>query len=122
MINTHENTIKAETWKKAKGYIATKYLRDPNPSDLVRIKQADQAYWSDVAHVQVAHRVNVRENAWYGSKIRFVLTDKTPLYVVSTVDDWSEVISDDRSIHGYVNSKYIIIDKAQRVEPSPLLK
>lgn len=75
-----------------------------------------------MAHVQVAHLVNVRANAWYGSKILFVLTDKTPLYVVSTVDNWSEVISDDRVIHGYIRSDFLVIDKAQRVEPKPLLK
>ncbi len=122
LLDTTENVVAPATHGKAKWYIATKFLRDPNPSDLVRIKQADQTYWSDIAHTNVAHLVNVRSHPWYGSNIRFVLSNKTPVYVVSTVDDWSEVMSDDRAIHGYVKSKYIIVDKAQRVEPKPLLK
>lgn len=122
LLDEQENVVAPATYGKAKGYIATKFLRDPNPSDLVRIKQADQAYWSDIAHANVAHLVNVRAHPWYGAKILFVLSNQTSLYVVSTVDDWSEIISDDRTIHGYVKSKYIAVDKAQRVEPKALLK
>lgn len=116
VVDARENTISASTGGKATGYIATHYLRDPNSSDLVRVGQADQAYWSDVAHVNVAHLVNVRAHPWYGSKILHVLSDKTPLYVVSTVDNWSEVMSDDGMIRGYIRSDYLTITKYQRVE------
>ena len=122
LLDPTENVVAPATYGKAKGYVATKFLRDPNPSDLVRINQADQAYWSDIAHANVAHLVNVREHPWYGAKIRFVLSNKTPLYIVSTVDDWSEVMSDDRVVRGYVKSKYISVEKYQRVESNPLLK
>lgn len=116
VYDTGSNVVVAGTGGKALGYIAAKYLRLPNKSDLVRIGQADQAYWSDVAHTNVAHLVNVREHPWYGAKIKFVLSNKTNLYVVSTVDNWSEVISDDRVIHGFVRSDFILVDKAQRVD------
>lgn len=116
------NIVAADTVWKAKWYIATKYLRNPNPSDLVRIEQADQQFWSDLARVNVDHSVNVRAHPWYGSKILFVLTDSTPLYVVSTIDNWSEVISDDRTLHGYIRSDYLTIEKKQRVEVAPLLR
>ncbi len=122
VLDTRENIVAPATYGKAKGYVATRFLRDPNPSDLVRIGQADQAYWSDVAHVKVAHLVNVRANPWYGTKIKNVLSDSTPLYVVSTVDNWSEVMSDDRTIHGYIRSDFLVITKAQRVELKPLMK
>lgn len=122
LLDETENVVAPATYGKAKGYVATKFLRDPNPSDLVRINQADQTYWSDIAHTNVVHLVNVREHPWYGAKIRFVLSNKVPLYVVSTVDDWSEVMSEDRTIRGYVKSKYISVEKYQRVEPKPLLK
>ena len=59
------NTVLPDTTGKSKGYIASKYLRLPNASDLVRIQQADQAYWSDIAHVKVAYLVNVRAHPWY---------------------------------------------------------
>lgn len=114
--DTKSNTVVAGTGGKALGYIAAKYLRLPNKSDLVRIGQADQAYWSDIVHVNVAHLVNVRAHPWYGSKIKFVLSNKTNLYVVSTVDNWSEVISDDRTIRGFIRSDFIVVDKAQRVD------
>lgn len=120
--DTISNKIEANTDGRAQWYIATKFLRDPNPSDLVRIKQADQQFWSDIAHVNVSHSVNVRAHPWYGSKILFVLTHATPLYVVSTVDNWSEVISDDRTIRWYIRSDYLTIEKYQRVEVAPLLK
>jgi hypothetical protein len=122
VTDTIENTIETDTIRKADGYIATRLLRDPNPSDLVRIGQADQQFWSDIARVNVDHSVNVRAHPWYGAKILSVLTDDTPVYVVSTVDNWSEVISDDRTLHGYVRSDYITIDKKQRVEVEPLLR
>ena len=110
------NTVLPDTTGKSKGYIASKYLRLPNASDLVRIQQADQAYWSDIAHVKVAHLVNVRAHPWYWAQILVTLTNQTPLYIVSTVDNWSEVVSDDRSISGYIRSDYLIVDTAQRVD------
>lgn len=122
VTDTQENTVVAQTGSRARGYTVRRWLRDPNPSDLVRIGQADQAYWSDIAHVNVAHTVNVREHPWYGSKILFVVTNKTPLYIVSTVDNWSEVMNDDRTLRGYIRSDFLVVDKAQRREPEPLLK
>ncbi|MFZ2255266.1 MAG: hypothetical protein WAW59_05540 [Patescibacteria group bacterium] len=122
VTDTGANLVEADTTGKADGYIATKYLRNPNTSDLVRIEQADQQFWSDIARVNVEHSVNVRAHPWYGAKILFVLTNATPLYVVSTVDNWSEVISDDRTLHGYIRSDYLTIEKKQRVEVEPLLK
>lgn len=122
VTDTGANLVEADTTGKADGYIATRLLRDPNTSDLVRIEQADQQFWSDIARVNVDHSVNVRAHPWYGAKILFVLTNAAPLYVVSTVDNWSEVISDDRTIHGYIRSDYLTIEKHQRVEVAPLLK
>lgn len=122
VTDNRENTIEADMAGKADGYIATRLLRDPNPSDLVRIGQADQQFWSDIARVNVDHSVNVRAHPWYGAKILTVLTDETPVYVVSTVDNWSEVINDDRTLHGYIRSDYLTIEKHQRVEVEPLLK
>lgn len=119
--DAHENTVTAYTGGKASGYVASRYLRTPNTSDLVRIGQADPAYWSDVVHVNVAHLVNVRANPWYGAKVVTVLSDKTNLYVISTVDNWSEVISEDKTIHGFIRSDYLVTDKSQRVEVSPFL-
>ncbi len=116
VTDTQENTVSADTVGKAVGYIASRFIRTPSTSDLVRIGQADQAYWSDVAHVRVAHLVNVREHPWYGAKIKAVLSDKTNLYVISTVDNWSEVISDDRSIAGYIRSDYLVIDRVQHTD------
>lgn len=119
--DTRENIVTAYTGGKATGYIASRYLRTPTSSDLVRIGQADPAYWSDLVHVNVAHLVNVRANPWYGAKIITTLSNQTNLYVISTVDNWSEVISEDKTIHGFIRSDYLITDKSQRVEPSPFL-
>lgn len=116
VTDTTENTIAINTQGRAKGFTRTKYLRDPNPSDLVRIGQADQAYWSDVAHVKVAHLVNVRVHPWYGAKIVTSLKNGTQLYVISTVDNWSEVMSDDGSVRGYIKSEFLVIEKSQRKE------
>ena len=114
--DTVSNEVVPDTDGKSSGYIASGYLRLPNASDLVRIRQADQAYWSDIAHIRVAHLVNVREHPYYGAHIVATLTDRTPLYIVSTVNNWSEVISDDRSISGYIRSDYLVVDQAQRVD------
>jgi hypothetical protein len=122
VTDTVENTVTPDTTAKADGYIATRFLRYPNASDLVRIEQADQQFWSDIAHVNVDHTVNVRSHPWYTASIVTVLGNNVPLYVVSTVDNWSEVISDDRTLHGYIRSDYLTIEKHQRVEVAPLLK
>jgi hypothetical protein len=122
LLDPVENTLVADTTNKASGYIPAKYLREANPSDLVRIRQADNAYWSDIAHVNAERYLNVRAHPWFTAPIVTTIGRDTVLYVVSTVDDWSEVITDDRSIQGYVKSKYLTIDKAQREEQSPLLK
>lgn len=111
-----ENIIQTNTGGKAKGYMARKYLRKPNTTDLVRISQADHAYWSDIAHVRVSHLVNLRANPWFGAKILMTLTNETRLFVISTVDNWSEVRNDEGTIRGYVRSDYIVVDKAQRVD------
>ena len=87
----------------------------------MRIGQADNAYWSDVARVKVAHRVNVRQHPWYGAKVLHTLSNDTNLYVISTVNNWSEVMSDDGTIQGYIRSDFLTIDKVQRVEISPFL-
>ena len=114
VTDSRENTITADTIGKAQGYVGTRFLRNPNSDDLVRIWQADQAYWSDVAHVNVAYLVNVRSHPWYGAPIVAVLGNQTPLYIVSTVDNWSEIKSDDDSIHGYIRSDFLVVDKKQR--------
>jgi hypothetical protein len=116
ITDTQENIVTPDTTGKATGYTAGKYLRDPNASDLVRIKQADQAYWSDIAHVNVAYMVNVRSHPWYTASIVTTLGNKTPLYIVSTVDNWSEVKNDDDTIRGYIRSDYLVIEKSQRVD------
>jgi hypothetical protein len=114
VTDTRENTVTADTTGKAKGYVGSQFLRNPNTDDLVTLGQADQAYWSDVAHVNVAYLVNVRSHPWYGAPIVAVLGNQTPLYIVSTVDNWSLVKSDDGSIHGYIRSDFLVIDKKQR--------
>lgn len=68
VTDAQENIVEADTAGKASGYTASKYLRDPNANDLVRIEQADQAYWSDLAHVNV-RLANVRSNPWYTAPI-----------------------------------------------------
>lgn len=116
VTDVQENTVKADTKWKSTGYIASKYLRAPNATDLVRIEQADHAYWSDIAQVQVAHLVNLRAHPWYGASIVAVLTNTTPLYVISTVDNWSEVRNDAGTLRGYVRSDFIKVEKIQRVD------
>jgi Bacterial SH3 domain len=116
VTDTQENIVEAKSEGKARGYIASKYLRNPNTSDLVRIEQADHAYWSDIARVKVSHMVNVRSHPWYTSKIVTTLKNNTPLYIISTVDNWSLVRSDDGSIAGYIRSDFLTVDRAQRVD------
>ena len=116
VTDSQENTISSDSSNQASGYTAAKYLRNPNASDLVRIEQADQAYWSDIARVKVDYLVNVRLHPWYTAPIVTTLGNNTPLYVVSTVDNWSEVRNDEGTIRGYIRSDYLTIDKIQRVD------
>ena len=109
-----ENIVTADTIGRTIGYTASKYLRNPSITDLVRIGQADFAYWSDIAHVRVAHLVNVRSNPWYTAPIVATLENLTPIYIVSTVDNWSEVRNESGTIRGYIRSDFLIVDKAQR--------
>gem|GEM_PF-6875956 len=37
MTDSRENTITADTIGKAQGYVGTRFLRNPNSDDLVRI-------------------------------------------------------------------------------------
>ena len=60
--------------------------------------------------------VNVRLHPWYTAPIVTTLGNNTPLYVVSTVDNWSEVRNDEGTIRGYIRSDYLTIDKIQRVD------
>ena len=115
VTDTHENTVEADTTGKASGYTAGKYLRDPNANDLVRIEQADQAYWSDIAHVGVRY-ANVRANPWYTAPIVTTLSKGYTLYVVATVDNWSQVRNDEGTVEGYIRSDLLTIDTAQRVD------
>lgn len=114
ITDSQENTVTADTSGKVTGYTAAKYLRDPNVSDLVRIGQADFAYWSDIVHVKVSHLVNVRSHPWYTAPIVTTLGNMTSLYVISTVDNWSEVRNESGTIRGYIRSDFLIVDKAQR--------
>ena len=116
VTDIQENKITTYTGGKASGYTAGKYLRDPNNSDLVRVEQADQAYWSDIAHVNVEYKVNVRSHPWYTASIVTTLGTDTPLYIISTVDNWSEVRNDEGSIRGYIRSDFLVVDKVQRVD------
>jgi SH3-like domain-containing protein len=111
-----ENIVTLLTQGKAKGFTAAKFLRLPNISDLVRINQADHAYWSDIARTKVARYVNVRLHPNHESKIVKTLPNNYPLYIVGTVDNWSQVRNDEGTIMGYIRSDYLHIDKAQRVD------
>lgn len=112
--NDQENIVNADTIGRAIWYTASKYLRNPSITDLVRIGQADFAYWSDIAHVRVSHLVNVRSNPWYTAPIVATLENLTPIYILSTVDNWSEVRNESGTIRGYIRSDFLIVDKAQR--------
>ncbi len=116
VTDIQENTVATTSTGKASGYTAGKYLRDPHASDLVRIEQADQAYWSDIARVNVEYKVNVRSHPWYTASIVATLGNDTPLYIVSTVDNWSEVRNDAGTIRGYIRSDFLVVDKVQRVD------
>jgi hypothetical protein len=118
VTNQHENTVAADTSGKAVGYTAGRLIRDPNASDLVKIEQADHAYWSDIAYTNAEKYVNVRSSPNYKAPIVTTLGRGYPLYIVSTVDNWSLVRNDSGSIKGYVRSDYLRIEKIQRVDTS----
>jgi hypothetical protein len=98
VTNTYENTVEANTEGKASGYTASRLLRDPNASDLVTIEQADHAYWSDIAYTRVEKYVNIRSNPNYQAPIVTTLGNNYPLFIISTVDNWSLVRNDSGSI------------------------
>jgi Bacterial SH3 domain len=122
VTNTHENTVWADTSGKASGYTAGRLLRDPNASDLVAIEQADHAYWSDIAYTNTEKYVNVRSSPNYKAPIVTTLGRDYPLYIVSTIDNWSMVRNDSGSIRGYVRSDLLRVVKIQRVDTSKWVK
>ena len=122
MTDTRENTISIDTSKGTTGYVGTRLLRNATASDLVKIGQADIAYWSDIVHTNVDHLVNVRSNPWYTSPIVQTVQSDVPLYRVATVDNWSQVQSIDGSLNGFIRSDFLVVDTAQLVEIKPLLK
>lgn len=122
VTDSRENTIDIDTSSGTSGYAGTRYLRDATPSDLVKIGQADIAYWTDLVHTNVAHMVNIRVSPWYGSSIITTVSRDVVFYRIATVDNWSEVESVDGQIHGFIRSDFLTIDKAQLVEVEPLLK
>lgn len=122
VTDIRENTVDIDTTTGTTGYVGTKWLRDATPSDLVKIGQADIAYWSDVVHTNVAHLVNIRNNPWYTSSIVTTVTSNVPLYRTATVDNWSQVESLDGAIKWFIKSSFIVVDVAQLIEKKPLLK
>lgn len=114
VTDANANTVEADTTGKADGYTASQYLRTPNTNDLVRIEQADHAYWSDVTRVGVRY-ANIRSNPWYTAPIVATLGKGYALYVIATVDNWSEVRNDAGTVRGYVRSDLLTIEKVQRV-------
>ncbi len=122
MTDVRENTVSIDTSTGKIGYVGTKYLRNANPSDLVKIGQADIAYWTDIVHTNVAHLVNIRNNPWYTAPIVQTVQSDLPMYRLSTVDNWSQVQSIDGSLNGFIRSDFLVVDKKQLVEQKPLLK
>lgn len=115
VTDAHENIVEADTTGKANGYTAGKYLREPNANDLVRIEQADHAYWSDITTVNVRY-ANLRAHPWYTASIVTTVGKGYSLYVVATVDNWSEVRNDSGSVRGYIRSDLLTVEKVQRVD------
>lgn len=122
VTDTRENTIDINTEWGTSGYTATRWLRDATPADLVKIWQADIAYWSDIVHTNVEYRVNVRSNPWFSSPIVTTLQNNVVLYRTATIDNWSQVQSADGSVKGYIKSSFLTVDVAQLIEKAPLLK
>lgn len=117
-----ENIVGIDTTKWTTGFVGTKFLRNATPSDLVKIGQADIAYWSDLVHTKVSHLVNIRNNPWYTAPIVTTLSSNVSLYRVATVDNWSQVQSIDGSIQWFIRSDFLGVDKKQLIEVKPLLK
>lgn len=117
-----ENTISIDTATGTAWYVGTKWLRNATPSDLVKIGQADIAYWTDIVHTNVVYRVNIRSNPWYTASIVATVGKDVQLYRVATIDNWSQVQTIDGTIKGFIRSDFITIDKLQLIEAKPLLK
>lgn len=122
VTDARENTIDIDTSTGTTGYVGTRFLRNATPSDLVKIGQADIAYWSDIVHTNVDHLVNIRSNPWYTAPIVQTVQSNVPMYRVATVDNWSQVQSIDGTLQGYIRSDFLVVDKSQLIEVKPLLK
>lgn len=122
VTDIRENTISIDTSTGTTGYVGTKFLREATPSDLVKIGQADIAYWTDLVHTNVAHLVNIRNNPWYTAPIVQTVSSNVDLYRVATVDNWSHVQNIDGTLTGFIRSDFLVIDKKQLIEIKPLLK
>lgn len=122
VTDARENTIAIDTSTGTTGYVGTKFLRTATPSDLVKIGQADIAYWTDIVHTNVAHLVNIRNNPWYTAPVVKTVESNVPMYRVATIDNWSQVQSIDGSLNGFIRSDFLVVDTAQLVETKPLLK
>lgn len=120
--DTRENTIAIDTSTGKTWYVGTKWLRNATPSDLVKIGQADIAYWTDLVHTNVSYRVNIRSNPWYTASIVATIGKNIQLYRVATIDNWSQVQTIDGAIHGFIRSDFISVDIHQLIEAKPLLK
>ena len=122
VTDIRENTVSIDTSTGTTGYVGTKFLREATPSDLVKIGQADIAYWSDLVHTKVAHLVNIRNNPWYTAPIVQTVSSNVDLYRVATVDNWSQIQNIDGTLTGFIRSDFLVIDKKQLIEIKPLLK
>ena len=122
VTDIRENTVSIDTSTGTTGYVGTKFLREATPSDLVKIGQADIAYWTDLVHTKVAHLVNIRNNPWYTAPIVQTVSSNVDLYRVATVDNWSQVQNIDGTLTGFIRSDFLVIDKKQLIEIKPLLK
>ncbi len=122
VTDARENTVSIDTSSGTTGYVGTRFLRNATPSDLVKIGQADIAYWTDIVHTNVAHLVNIRNNPWYTASVVQTVPSDVPMYRIATVDNWSQVQSIDGSLNGFIRSDFLVVDKAQLVEIKPLLK
>lgn len=122
VTDARENTISIDTSAGTTGFVGTKFLRNATPSDLVKIGQADIAYWTDLVHTNVAHLVNIRNNPWYTASIVQTVQRDVPMYRMATVDNWSQVQSIDGTLNGFIRSDFLALDKKQLIEVKPLLK
>ncbi len=122
VTDARENTVSIDTSKGTTGYVGTRFLRNATPSDLVKIGQADIAYWTDIVHTNVAHLVNIRSHPWYQSSILYTVGSDVDLYRIATVDNWSQVQSIDGTVKGFIRSDFLVVDTAQLIEIKPLLR